>query len=118
MPELYHGVCSTFVGRPHTAAAREARDISGCIFEQLFGDNSLAKNFFGSSFFSSQDLAMISNNYESTTIIINGNEKITRKTVHTPSGVRTTEYREYLNETTPKQDSDSRLGIHSRGGFQ
>jgi DnaJ-class molecular chaperone len=88
------------------------------IFEQLFGDNSLAKNFFGSSFFSSQDLAMISNNYESTTIIINGNEKITKKTVHTPSGVRTTEYREYLNGAAPKQDNDSRLGIHSRGGFQ
>ena len=67
------------------------------IFEQLFGDNSLAKNFFGSSFFSSQELNMISNNYESTTIIINGNEKITKKTVHTPSGVRTTEYREIIN---------------------
>ena len=69
-------------------------------------------------FVKSEIFNMISNNYESTTIIINGNEKITKKTVHTPSGVRTTEYREIINNDRSKQDmKDIRLGVHSRGGF-
>lgn len=89
------------------------------IFEELFGGNIFSNGLFGQNLFTS-DMPMISSNFESTSVIINGNEKITRKTVHTPSGVRTTEIREILNESPTNVDilrNMSRLGLHSRGGI-
>lgn len=90
------------------------------IFESLFGSNIFSEGFFSQRLFT-PDMPMISGNFESTSVIINGNEKITRKTVHTPSGVRTTEIRESINNESPTNidilRNMSRLGLHSRGGF-
>jgi DnaJ-class molecular chaperone len=90
------------------------------IFEELFGGNIFFDGFFSQKMFS-RDMNMISNSYESTSVVINGNEKITRKTVHTPSGVRTTEFKEIINHEAPTNidilKNMSRLGLHSRGGF-
>ena len=89
------------------------------IFEELFGGGIFSNGFFSQRLFT-PEMPMISGNFESTSVIINGNEKITRKTVHTPSGVRTTEIRETLNESPTNVDilrNMSRLGLHSRGGF-
>lgn len=90
------------------------------IFEELFGSNLFSNGFFSQRLFT-PDIPMISGNFESTSVTINGNEKITRKTVHTPSGVRTTEIRESINNESPTNidilRNMSQLGFHSRGGF-
>ena len=90
------------------------------IFEELFGNALFSGGFFSQRLFT-PDINMISNSYESTSVVINGNEKITRKTVHTPSGVRTTEFKEIINHEAPTNidilKNMSRLGFHSRGGF-
>ena len=89
------------------------------IFEELFGGGIFSGGLFSQRMFT-PDMPMISSNFESTSVIINGNEKITRKTVHTPSGVRTTEFRESINNDAPTNvdilRNMSRLGFHS-GGF-
>lgn len=90
------------------------------IFEELFGSSMFSNGFFSQRLFT-PDMPMISSNFESTSVIINGNVKITRKTVHTPSGVRTTEIRETINNESPTNidilRNMSRLGLHSRGGI-
>tara|TARA_B110000208_G_scaffold174013_1_gene218348 strand:+ start:3528 stop:4034 length:507 start_codon:yes stop_codon:yes gene_type:complete len=86
------------------------------IFTQLFGSG-----FWGG--FWGQDLSpvqsnMIEGGYGTTSVTMNGTEKVTRKTVHTPSGVRTTEYRENITHPAPTNidilQNMSRLGFHSR----
>lgn len=91
------------------------------IFEELFGHNIFQGGLFSQRMFTS-DMPMISSSFESTSVTINGNEKITRKTVHTPSGVRTTEYREKIKHDAPTNrdilNNMSRLGLHSGRGLK
>ena len=91
------------------------------IFEELFGHSMFQGGLFSQRMFTS-DMPMISSSFESTSVTINGNEKITRKTVHTPSGVRTTEYREQIKHDAPTNrdilNNMSRLGLHSGRGLK
>ena len=86
------------------------------IFDELFGV--FAGDIFSQRIFSNN---MISDNYESSHVIIDGDQKITKKKVHTPSGVRTTEYRETITHEAPTNidilRSMSRLGLHSGRGI-